>query len=113
MAKNPPWRGQEWGIDRAECGPAWIPELRARTGRWGLCGRVGVTRRNHPPTHSALRAGPRDWQGSEYRALPVARFNKTWGEGGGNRSRRAEFVRAGPLAFPDTGASPVRSFLNS
>src|SRR5690349_3088188 len=39
-------------------------------------------RRAEPPTHSALRAGPRDRQGSEYRALPVTRLIKTGGRAG-------------------------------
>src|SRR5690349_23456396 len=39
-------------------------------------------RRAEPPTHSALRAGPRDRQGSEYRALPVTRLIKTGGGAG-------------------------------
>src|SRR5690349_17857187 len=57
----------------------------------------GVTRRKHPaahpPTHSALRAGPRCWQSSEYRASPAPRFNSE-GRGAGDRGGSWSRTRA-------------------
>src|SRR5690349_16456928 len=49
----------------------------------GWVSRAG-TRATHPPTHSALRAGPRCWQSSEYRASPAPRFNSE-GRGAGGQ----------------------------
>src|SRR5689334_6843899 len=43
----------------------------------------------HPSAHSALRAGPRCWQSSEYRASPAPRFNSE-GRGQGGQGGKLE-----------------------
>src|SRR5690349_1062913 len=58
----------------------------------GWVSRAG-TRATHPPTHSALRAGPRCWQSSEYRASPAPRFNSE-GRGAGDRGGSWSRTRA-------------------
>src|SRR5690349_3139519 len=69
----------------------------------------GVTRRKHPaahpPTHSALRAGPRCWQSSEYRASPAPRFNSE-GREEGDEGGGAGAVLV-PHAAPNESSLPI------
>src|SRR5690349_13885775 len=85
----------------------------------------GVTRRKHPaahpPTHSALRAGPRCWQSSEYRASPAPRFSSEGrGRGTGGKAGAALVPRAArnecslhiDSATPTTAPAPPPVFIN-
>src|SRR5690349_24340650 len=74
----------------------------------GWVSRAG-TRATHPPTHSALRAGPRCWRSSEYRASPAPRFNSE-GRGAGRRET-GDGGEAGavlvPHAAPNDSSLPI------
>src|SRR5690349_3044823 len=76
----------------------------------GWVSRAG-TRATHPPTHSALRAGPRCRQSSEYRASPAPRFNSE-GRGAGDRGGEAGAVLV-PHAAPKEHSLPIDSATTS
>src|SRR5690349_2195328 len=76
----------------------------------GWVSRAG-TRATHPPTHSALRAGPRCRQSSEYRASPAPRFNSE-GRGAGDRGGEAGAVLV-PHAASKEHSLPIDSATTS
>src|SRR5690349_6916820 len=68
-------------------------------------------RQSHPPTHSALRAGPRCWRSSEYRASPAPRFNSE-GRGRGDQGGGAGAVLV-PHADPHESSLHTDSTTNT